>query len=109
MKCKECGKKHLSENHYQLLSKLLDKGFPTHSKDYKNAHRKANKAEEKKFGKKSFKALEKIDRKVGKHELVGKNLKSGKIEVSKKVPKKLRKEVAFHEETENKILRKRKN
>ena len=93
-------------NHFQVKSTLDDKGFPTHSKRYLSAHHEANKEEEKKFGKKAFKKLEEIDRKVGKHELVGKNLKSGKIEVSKKVPKPLRKEVAFHEKVENRKLRK---
>jgi hypothetical protein len=39
---------------------------------------------------------------------LGKNTKSGGIEVSKVVPPKLRKEVAFHEKTENEILRKKK-
>lgn len=107
MKCKTCGKNH-ARNDPHIKEKLTDEGFPTHSPRYKSAHRDANRAEKKKFGKKAFKELEKIDRKLSKHELAGKNLKSGKIEVSKKVPKKFRKEVVFHEEVENKILRKKK-
>lgn len=107
-KCPKCGGNHDSSQHsYKVASRLSDKSFPTHAKGYKEAHEKANKAEEKKFGKENFKKLEKIDRRVSKHELVGKNLKSGKIEVSRKVPKDLRKEVAFHEKVENKILRKK--
>ena len=81
-KCPQCHKEHNgSHPHFKIESKLTDSGFPKHSSGYQQAHRKANQAEEKKFGKESFKKLEKIDREVGKHELIGKNLKSGKIEV----------------------------
>ena len=104
-----CSKNHAdSHPHFSLKNKISDKGFPTHSPKYAEAHRKANKAEEKKFGKKSFKELEKIDRKVSKHELVGKNSKTGKLEVSKKVPPKYRGEVAYHEKKENGFLKKKK-
>jgi hypothetical protein len=109
MKCKICGAKHANTHpHYKLVRELTSKGFPTHSADYAQAHRKANKAEEKQFGKRAFNKLEKYVKGSSKHELIGKNLKSGKLEVSKKVPKKMREEVAYHEEVENKILRKRK-
>jgi hypothetical protein len=111
VKCKHCGKAHDSSQHrksFESLDKLSDAGFPTHSKKYKEAHQKANKQEKEKFGKKAFEALEKIDNKLSKHELAGKNTKSGKIEVSKKVPPKFRTEVAFHEKVENKALRKKK-
>lgn len=110
MKCKICGAKHdkSTHPHYKLVSQLNDKKFPTHSSDYPQAHRKANEAEEKAYGKRGFKQLERIDRKLAKHELAGKNLRTGKLEVSKKVPKKYRDEVAYHEEVENKILRRKK-
>lgn len=105
--CSQCGKNH-SSGHYHLKTRLKDKGFPTHEKAYQSAHRVANRDEKKAFGKKAFNALEKISSKLPKHELEGKNTKSGMIEVSKKVPPKYRKEVAFHEKVENKILRKKK-
>lgn len=109
MKCKSCGKDHKSSHiHFKVVSKLSDKGFPTHSSHYQQAHKKANKAEKEKFGVKQFKKLEKIDKSVRKHELVGKNLKNGKIEISKKVPASLRNEVAYHEKVENKNLRSKK-
>ena len=109
MKCPQCGKTHdKSHPHFKEVSKLADKGFPTHSKGYKAAHREANKAEKKQFGKKKFEELEKYVRKSGKHELIGKNTKTGKIEVEKKIPKRLQNEIAYHEKTENKILRKKK-
>lgn len=110
MKCKVCGKTHdkADHPHYRLVSSLNDSGFPTHSRDYDSAHRKANKAEKEQFGTRSFKAMEKVDSRLKKHELAGKNLKSGKIEVSEKVPKKLRAEVALHEAVESKALRKKK-
>lgn len=106
MKCPTCGKQH-GKDHPHIVSGITDKGFPTHSKGYASAHEQADKAEKKKYPK-GYPKLKKLDQEVGKHELIGKNSKSGKIEVSKKVPKSLRKEVAFHEEVENKILRKNK-
>jgi len=108
-KCPECGGSHETAKHsFKVVGELSDKGFPTHAKKYKEAHEKANKAEKKKYGQKQFKEIEKFDRKLHKHELSGKNLKSGKIEISKKVPAKYREEVAYHEKVENKKLRKKK-
>lgn len=102
--CDQCGKDH-SDEHPHIIKSLSDQGFPTHDPSYHKAHIQANIAEQKRFGKKSFHELEKLDRKFGKHELAGKNLPSGKIEVSKKVPKKYREEVEYHEKIENKNLR----
>lgn len=105
-KCKQCGKEH-GPDHPHILSKLTDRGFPTHSKRYDYAHKEANKAEKKKYPK-GYEDLKQLDRGLSdKHELIGKNTKAGKIEVSKKVPKKYRDEVAYHEKVENKILRKK--
>ncbi len=92
---------------YKVVKKLSDKGFPTHSKRYPHAHEDADKAE-KKANPKAYKQVNKLERKIGKHELLGKNTKSGKIEVSKKVPKKDRANVALHEYRENKMIRKKK-
>lgn len=92
---------------YKVVKKLEDKGFPTHDKKYHSAHEEADKKEKKKFGK-DYESMKKVDSKLSKHELAGKNLKSGKLEVSSKVPKKYRKEVSYHEEMENKILSKKK-
>lgn len=109
MKCSKCGQNHeKNHRHFKVLSNLSDKGFPTHEKGYQSAHRKANKEEKKKFGKEAFDNLEKIDRKLPTKVLAGKNTKSGKIEVSKKIPLKFRPEVAYHEKIENKALRKKK-
>lgn len=90
---------------YKLKKKLTDRGFPTHDPHYHSAHEEASKAELKKFGKKSYNKLKKMDESFPVHELLGKNLKWGKYEVSKKVPPPLRQEVAFHEMTENKALK----
>lgn len=108
MKCPKCGKNHdIKHPHFQEEGKLIDEGFPTHSKGYRKAHRAANKAEKKEFGEESFNALNKIAKRMGKHELEGKNLRSGKIEVSDKVPARFRPEVAFHERFENRLLRRK--
>lgn len=108
MKCKHCGKGHSTATHYKVTSKLTDKGFPTHpKKSYQKSHEAANRAEKKKYPK-GYEEMKKIDSRLGKHELVGKNTKSGKIEVSKKVPAKLRSEVAYHEKVESENLRRKK-
>ncbi|MDE2024874.1 MAG: hypothetical protein KGJ07_00095 [Patescibacteria group bacterium] len=89
---------------YVVKPRLTDKGFPTHSKFYNSAHEEASKAEKAKFPT-GYNHLKDMDRRVSKHELLGKNLKSGKIEVSQKVPPKYRREVAFHEQVENKAIK----
>jgi len=90
---------------YKLVDKIEKRGFPTSSPLYRKAHAAANKAEKKSYPK-GFKKMEKVDNKLPKHQLAGTNKRSGKIEVSKKVPPKYRKEVALHEKVESKTFRK---
>lgn len=109
MKCKKCGKDHQGKGHYELVKSLSGKGYPSSEKKYAYAHEQASKEEKKKFGTKSYNKLKTMDMKAGHaHKSIGSNTKSGKIEVSTTVPKKLRKEVAYHEKVESKILRKKK-
>jgi hypothetical protein len=105
MSCRHCGRSHKTADHFKLVEKLSDKGFPKSSKKYPTAHEEASKKEKMKFPRKDYDTLKKMDYNTPRGELLGKNTKKGKIEVSKKVPAKLRKEVAFHEKAENKILR----
>jgi hypothetical protein len=106
-KCEHCNSPHHPSS-YHTEKYINDKGFPSHPHDkYEKAHIKADKAEKKKYPK-GYEELKKLDNTLSKHELAGKNTKSGKIEVSKKVPSPLREEVRFHEKVENKILRKKK-
>lgn len=111
-KCSHCGSSQHSATHhtekYQLKDKIPDKGFPTSSPKYKTAHEEATKSEKSKFPRKNYNRLKKMDESIPKGELLGKNTRSGTIEVSKKVPTELRSEVAFHEKIENKALRKKK-
>jgi len=100
--CLHCGMPHDPRVHTEKYIK--DAGFPTHDRNYKTAHEEATKAEKKSFPRKDYDKLKKMDQTIGRNELIGKNTKSGQIEISKKVPNKLRKEVEFHEKTENKIL-----
>lgn len=93
---------------YTLKKKILNKGFPTHDPEYKTAHEEASKKEKANFPKKDYKQLEHLDESIPYGELIGKNTRRKKIYVSKKVPKKLRPEVAFHEKAENEILLKKK-
>lgn len=89
---------------YKVVNRIKRRGFPTSSGEYKTAHAEADNAEKKKFPK-GYNELKKIDKRIGKNELVGKNTRSGNILVEKKVPKKMRKEVAYHEKVENKAIK----
>lgn len=89
---------------YKVVDKLTKKGYPESDKHYQSAHKETDVKEKKKFPK-GYAEMKKVDAKLPEPQLAGKNLKSGKIEVSKKVPVKYRKEVAFHEETEHKNLK----
>lgn len=87
----------------KLVKKLTDKGFPKSSRYYKTAHEYADKAEKCKYPK-GYEKLKKAERKMGKHEGMGKNLRSGKIEVERKFSKN-KSEIALHERKEHaKIL-----
>lgn len=92
----------------KVVKKLTDKGFPVHTKGYKSAHRKAD-AVEKKSDPIAYKKVNKLERKLGKHELMGKNLKSGEIEIEKKFAKnkRIKRNIIKHEISENKTLRKK--
>lgn len=91
---------------YIVKPRLDDSGFPRSSKFYLEMHNKTDKLEKKKFPK-GYLRMKKVDSKLGKHELSGKNSKTGKIYISKKVPKELRQEVFYHEKSENKLIRAR--
>jgi hypothetical protein len=88
---------------YILVKTLRAKGWPTANKSYQEAHEIADRKEKKKYGK-SYEYMKKVDSKLKKGQLAGKNTKTGKIEVSEKVPKKYRSEVALHERTEYNAL-----
>lgn len=89
---------------YKVVNKIKRKGFPTSSGEYKTAHAEADNAEKKKFPK-GYVKLKKIDKKVKSNELVGKNTRNGNVFIEKKVPKKMRSEVAYHEKEENKAIK----
>lgn len=107
MKCKKCGKSHRGD-HEHLKSTISAKGFPVSSSKYAASHRKASEEEKKRFPK-GYEQLKKLDRSAGqKHQMLGTHTKSGKVEISKQVPKPLRKEVKFHEKTEAALMKKKK-
>lgn len=103
-KCKKCGEDH--DISYHLKDKIAHGGYPRSQKSYKSAHNEADKKEKAAYPK-GYEKMKRIDAKLPEKQDSGTNTKSGKIEVSKKVPKNLRKEVAYHEKVENKILRKK--
>lgn len=83
--------------------KAQPKKFPLSSKRYSEANRIADE-KEKKSHPKGYQKLKKIEGKTKKGEILGHINKSGKVTVSKKVPKSLRKEVAEHDIMERKYL-----
>lgn len=89
---------------YKVVKTIARKGFPTSSKAYREAHAEASEAEKRKYPK-GYQKLKRLDAKTPSGKLIGKNTKSGKIMVSKVVPKGLRKEVAFHEKYESKAIK----
>lgn len=87
----------------KVVKHLTDKGYPVHNKNYQYAHNKANKAE-KRADPKAYNQLKKLEKKLGKHELMGKHTKKGKIEVEKKFArnKRLKRNIVKHEIVEKK-------
>lgn len=81
---------------YTSVDKILRKGYPTSAKVYKEAHAEADQAEKKKYPK-GYAKMKTVDEKLKADELAGTHKRSGKVEVSKKVPGRLREEVAYHE------------
>lgn len=90
--------------------KIIKANKWTNSKDYKTAHEYATKQEDKKYPKQHKKLNKWIEKNTKKDEYVGMNELNGKEEVEKKVPKKYRQEVLYHEKeelTKRKQLRKK--
>lgn len=96
---------------YTLVKRIKKTGFPVFTKSgrvstkWKKSHQAANRAEKKRFGKRAFKALNKV--KLPKDELYGSHTKSGKILISSRIPKKFRGQVAYHEKVESRLMRKK--
>ena len=104
MKKCPCGKSHdMDHPHFTTKKYLEEKGSQVTNKGYKTAHEKADKQEKAKYPK-AYEDLKQQVRKIPKGQLLGK-VEKGKIEVSKKVPKSERNEVAYHEASEKKSLK----
>ena len=92
---------------YKLVKRIKSKGWPVSSHKYRKAHKEADKRERKRFGKRRFKEVEAIAKKIPKGELAGKHTKTGKVIISKRVPEKYRSQIAYHERTEHRLMTKR--
>lgn len=90
---------------FKVVDHIVQGGFPTSSPHYQSAHRQADKAEKAAYPR-GYQAMKHIDMGLPKGELAGKNTRSGKIEVSSRVPPRYRAEVALHEKVESKALAK---
>jgi hypothetical protein len=94
--------------HFKTVKWAEEKGSQVNRKHYATSHEKADQAEKKAYPS-GYEDLKNLVRKVPKGELLGKVSKKGTIEVSKMVPSKERREVAYHEATEIDSLNKRKS
>lgn len=95
---------------YKVKSKLTEKKgrFPLSSKKFSEANAEAD-VKEKKIHPKGYEKLKKIEKKLKPKEILAHINKKGKVYVSKKVPKTLRKEVIEHDVNEKSFIeRKRK-
>ena len=90
---------------YKVKPKLIKnkKTFPQNKRKFSEANSEAD-VEEKREYKSGYSKLKKIEKKLGKNEILGHINKKGKVTLSKKVPKKLRNEVVKHEKIERKKL-----
>ena len=87
----------------KIVNKLSDHGYPISSRHYKTAHREASEKEKEKYPS-GYEKLKNLEHKLGKHEMMATNKRSGKIEIEKKF-KKYKSELAYHEKEEHKKLR----
>jgi hypothetical protein len=96
----------------RVVKRIKKAGWPVYTKTgrisakWKKAHPSANRAVLKAFGSKTAKAVNKI--KVPNNELLGSHTRAGKIKVSSRVPKKLRKAIALHERVEHRLMTQKK-
>ncbi len=96
-----------------LVERIRRSGWPVFTRSgrisqaWKKAHQKANRAVLKRFGSKVAKAVNKI--KVPRTELLGSHTRAGKIRISKRVPKKLRGAIAYHEKVEHRLMKRKKS
>jgi hypothetical protein len=86
-----------------IVNKLSDHGYPTHDRNYRTAHTEADKKEKKRYPK-GYERLKHKESSLDKHELMGKNKRSGKVEVESKF-KRYRDEIAYHEKEEHENLK----
>ena len=89
----------------KIVKKLTDKGWPIQNKKYPHAHEMADKAE-KKADPKTYKKINKMEHKLGKHEIMSKaTKKKGIVEIEKKFSKnrKVKKNLIVHEMKEHQV------
>ena len=79
------------------------KSYPLSLKKYSKVNSEAD-VEEKRKHPKGYKKLKRLSKSLDKDEELGHISKSGKVTVSKKVPRRLRKEVEEHDRTEKRLL-----
>lgn len=85
----------------KIVKKIIRKPSPYKNKLVRESHVKANELEKKRYPK-GYEKLKRSERKLNSNEFLGEHTSRGKVEISKKVPKPLRREVAYHERVEYK-------
>jgi len=91
---------------YKVEPKLTKPGYPYKQRDYAKVNSEID-ADEKKRSPKGYAKMKKVDASLPKGEFAATISKGGKVKVSAKVPKALRKEAAEHDRDELKKMKRK--
>lgn len=93
----------------KVVKKLRAKGWPVQNKKYAHAHEEADKVE-KRADPKTYKKVNKLEKKLKKGELMAKSTRKGVVEIESKFAKnkKVKRNLIKHEKKEYKVESKRK-
>lgn len=91
---------------YKIEPKLTKPGYPYMQKDYAKVNSEAD-TDEKKKSPKGYRQMKKVDASLPKGEFAATISKNGKVKISSKVPKSLRKEAAEHDRDELKRMKRK--
>lgn len=85
----------------RVLNKIISHGYPVSSPRYRKSHAEADNAEKRHYPR-AYRDLKKYSKKLGKNELLATHDKKGNILISKKVPRRDRRDIILHEDVERK-------
>jgi len=85
----------------KVVKRLEAKGYPTASPRYAESHDEADNAEKRHYPR-AYKELKKIEKHMGRKELLASHNRHGDVTIEYRVPKRDRKDIILHEDTERK-------